>query len=136
MRHFFRIGCRLGFATVLALAPSLFAQSEGNEQTAKAPISTGSAHPIVVTGCLKRGNQAGTYVVTDQDGTTWELVSGNADVDLSKHIFHAVSMAGKEVPSPQQANPVTQSAANPQSDPSQHELRVLSLQVLSRSCTR
>jgi len=78
-----------------------------------------------VRGCLKRGNQAGTYVISDQNGTTWELVSGSNDVDLSKHIFHSVTLTGKEVPV----------AEKPEEAP-RHELRVLSLQVLSRSCTR
>ncbi len=128
MKHFFRLGCRLGFAVYLLVAPLLLAQSEGNEQTVKPP---GTTHQILVTGCLKRG-QAGRYVITDRNSTTWELVSGSADVDLSKHIFQAVSIAGKEVPPSQQQNPST----NPQTDTSHHVLRVLSLQVLSRSCTR
>lgn len=132
MMRFLRIGYQLGFAAILAFGPSLHAQSEGNEQTAKAPADAGTAHQILVTGCLKRGNQTGTYVITDRNSTTWELVSGSAEVDLSKHIFHAVSIAGKEVPPPQQENPAT----NQQPGSPVHELRVLSLQVLSRSCTR
>lgn len=132
MMRFLRLGCQLGFAAILAFGPALHARSEGNEQTAKAPADVGTAHQIFVTGCLKRGNEAGTYVITDRNSTTWELVSGSADVDLSKHIFHAVSVAGKEVPPPQQENPAT----NRQTSSPIHELRVLSLQVLSRSCTR
>jgi hypothetical protein len=72
-------------------------------------------------------------VSTDRNGTTWELVSGSADVDLSKHIFHVVSIAGNEVPPSRQPESGTQDEQN---DISRHELRVLTLQVLSRSCTR
>jgi hypothetical protein len=132
MKRFFKIGCRLGFAAVLVLAPSLFAQTANPQGDPKPPANIGTTHQILVTGCMKR-NPAGTYVITDRNGTTWELVSGSSDVDLSKHIFHAVSIAGKEVPSSQKADPGTQDAQN---DTSRHELRVLTLQVLSRSCTR
>jgi hypothetical protein len=134
MRYFFKIGCRLGFTAMLILAPSLFAQtdhSQADEQTAKPPANIHTTHQIFVTGCLKRGNQPGTYVITDQNGTTWELVSGSANVDLSKHIFHAVSIAGKEAPtSPQSDSP------NQGQEAVLHKLRVLTLQVLSPSCTR
>jgi hypothetical protein len=136
VRRFFKIGYRLGFAATLILAPSLFAQtdhSQADEQTAKPPANINTTHQILVTGCLKRGNQPGTYVITDQNGTTWQLVSGNADVDLSKHIFHAVSVAGKEVPTSPQSDSRKQS---PQANNPLHELRVLTLQVLSPSCTR
>lgn len=121
MNYFVRIRSRLGFAaTTLVLASALSSQAQRtNEPTAEPPANITTSHQILVRGCLKRGNEAGTYVISDQNGTTWELVSGSSGVDLSKHIFHSVSIAGKEVPVP-----------------AGHELRVLSLQVLSRSCTR
>ncbi|HEY1730723.1 MAG TPA: hypothetical protein VGG15_03195 [Terriglobales bacterium] len=85
---------------------------------------------------MKRGNQPGTYVITDQNGTTWELISGSADIDLSKHIFHALSVGGKEVPPEQHQNSAKPPADNSQTGTQYHQLRVLTLQVLSRSCTR
>lgn len=133
MNYFVRIGCRLGFAAVLILAPSLFAQTASPQGNAKPPANIGATHQILVTGCLKRRNQPDIYVITDRNGTTWELVSGSADVDLSKHIFHVVSIAGNEVPPSRQLDSGTQ---DEQTDISRHELRVLTLQVLSRSCTR
>ena len=133
MNYFVRIGCRLGFAAVLLLAPSLFAQTASPQGNAKPPANIGATHQILVTGCLKRRNQPDLYVITDRNGTTWELISGSADVDLSKHIFHVVSIAGNEVPPSRQLESGTQ---DEQTDITRHELRVLTLQVLSRSCTR
>ncbi len=136
MRHFFKTVYWLGFAAILSLAMPLFAQSEAlqtNVPIAKPAANVGMPHQILVTGCLKRGNQADTFVIADQNGTSWELVSGSSAVDLSKHIFHAVRITGKEVPSSQKPESSAQSAP---SDTTHHELRVLTLQVLSRSCTR
>ncbi len=136
MRRFLKIGYWLGFAAALILAPALLAQTQtppGDEQTAKPPANIHTTHQLLVTGCLKRGNQPGTYVVADLNGTTWQLVSGNPDVDLSKHIFHAVSLTGKEEPVSQ---PSGSPAPSSQPNASLHQLRVLTLQVLSRSCTR
>lgn len=112
MNHFSSFGCCVGLGAVLALAPFLAGQQ---------PAGKSQTHPpIQATGCLKRGDQQGMFVVTDRTGTTWELVSGTNEIDLSKHIFQAVNVEGTEVrvPAPR------------------HELRVERLQVLSRSCTR
>lgn len=131
MNDFVKIVYRLGFAAAL-LATLFSTQAASSQDNAKPPANITPTHQILVTGCLKRGNQSGTYVITDQNGTTWELVTGNADVDLSKHIFHAVSIAGKEVPT----QPPHSSSQDAQASNPLHELRVFSLQVLSRSCTR
>jgi hypothetical protein len=121
MKYLARIGCQLGFSAMLAL-PAWLAAQNGSPQP-RTNIET--PHQILVTGCLKRGNQPGTFVISDQNGTTWELVSDTSGIDLAQHIFHSVSIGGKEVPVPQKAGGAPE-----------HELRVVSLRVLSRSCTR
>ena len=73
-------------------------------------------------------------MLTDHNGKTWTLVPGNSGIDLSKNIFHVVTIAGKEVPLPQEhgAGEATENSQNI----SHVALRVLSLDVISRSCTR
>ncbi len=45
-----------------------------------------------VTGCLQKGDEAGEYSITGEDGKTYGLRS-NA-VDLSKHVGHKVTVTG------------------------------------------
>ena len=106
----------------------LRAQRSGAQSAGPPP---GSAHQIEITGCLKRGNQPGTYSITDANGSTWNVIAGDSGTDLSKHIFHVVAIAGTEaaVPKSGDANSSQQAERLPQ-------LRVLSLRMLSNSCTR
>lgn len=114
------------FRAAFSLAFAALSGTTAGAQLAQPPATLGTHHQVVVTGCIKRGNQPDTFVISDQNGTTWELVSGASGVDLSKQIFHSVSITGNEAPSHQKKSAETV----------QHKLLVLSLQVLSRSCTR
>jgi hypothetical protein len=90
---------------------------------------------ISVTGCLKKGHEAGGYFITDQNGTTWELTPGN--VNLAEQVNHSVQIAGKPITATAKqeakmgADEKTEAAGN-----KVHDLRVVSLKMLSPSCTR
>ncbi len=136
MKRFQFIRC-LAFLTATSSLVAQTGTGQSNPQTAHPPANIGMPHQIEITGCLKRGNEAGTFALTDVNGRTWALISGNSDVNLSKHIFHAVTITGKEVPTSQQHNGAgDQPQASQQSNNPRLELRVLTLEVLSRSCTR
>ena len=45
-----------------------------------------------VTGCLQKGDEAGEYSITGEDGKTYGLRS--TAVDLSQHLGHKVSVTG------------------------------------------
>lgn len=114
---------------VLGCAQTSAASSGG--QTAHPPGNISTPHQLVITGCLRR-DSAGVYSITNENGKTFNLISAANDVDLSKHVFHAVRITGKEAPNvepPAPANPAQQS-------PPLSALRVLTLEVLSNSCTR
>jgi hypothetical protein len=118
-------------------ATSLFAQTaavQDSPQNTRPPGNIGMPHQLAVTGCLKRGNEAGTFMLTDQNGKTWSLVPDSSGIDLSKNIFQVVTIGAKEVPLPQQhdAGQTTENSQNV----SRVGLRVISLDVVSRSCTR
>jgi len=88
---------------------------------------------IAVTGCLKRSNEGG-YRLKDRNGTTWQLTSDT--VDLHDHLNHVVTVTGKPAPTPQpEANNPQDGTAATASKPSPG-LRVLTLKMLSNSCTR
>jgi len=67
-----------------------------NNQSGMGQKTASTHHMINVTGCLKKGSEAGGYYITDQNGTTWELSS--KAVNLSEHVNHVVSVAGHEMP--------------------------------------
>jgi hypothetical protein len=45
-----------------------------------------------VTGCLSKGDGAKEFVLTGNDGSTWEVRSGK--VDLAEHVGHTVTATG------------------------------------------
>jgi len=118
----------------LSLGLALRAQSSatpGGQSDTTPPTTMSPPVQIAVTGCLKRGNVGG-FRITDQNGATWMLIS--KDVDLSEHLNHVVTVTGKPAPMPPQ-----QQGANSQQGEggtSAHGLRVLTLKMLSNSCTR
>ena len=89
---------------------------------------------MAVTGCLKRSNDGG-YRITDQNSTTWLLTSNT--LDLAEHLNHVVTVTGKPAPTPQQpeANSSQVGTTDAATKPSPG-LRVLTLKMLSNSCTR
>jgi hypothetical protein len=45
-----------------------------------------------VTGCLAKGDSAKEFVLTGNDGSTWEVRSSR--VDLAEHVGHTVTATG------------------------------------------
>ena len=77
----------LSFAlTVFALALGAYTVPSAGAQQATAKGKTS------VTGCLQKGDEAGEYSITGQDGKTYGLRSKS--VNLSKHLGHKVTVTG------------------------------------------
>jgi len=47
-----------------------------------------------VTGCLSKGDSADEFVLTGNDGSTWEVRNSKSGVDLSKHGGHTGTATG------------------------------------------
>jgi hypothetical protein len=45
-----------------------------------------------ITGCLSRGDNAKEFLLTGEDGSTWEVRSSS--VSLAKHVGHTVTATG------------------------------------------
>ena len=128
-------------SVVLVLVALLFVTPSSAGQNAAAQKNQpggGFATPpiqIRVMGCLKRNAENGGYYLKDQNGHIWELVSSK--VDLAGQVNHSVAINGKPAalsnpPEMQQeSGQETQTGGNHST-----ELRVLTLQMLSPSCTR
>jgi len=50
---------------------------------------------VTVTGCLKKGDEAGEFSITGEDGKRYGLHS--KAVDLSKHVGHKVTVTGTKM---------------------------------------
>lgn len=61
----------------------------------ESPTKTKAAKTITVTGCLQKGDEAGEYSITAEDGKRYDLRSKS--VDLSKHLGHKVSVTGTKM---------------------------------------
>ena len=46
-----------------------------------------------ITGCLSKGDSASEFLLTADDGSTWELHNDSA-VDLTPHVGHQVKITG------------------------------------------
>ena len=134
LRHQLNCCCAIWFI-VLSSCAIASAQTSGvpaSAQNNHPPANINTPHQLVVTGCLRR-DSAGAYSLTGETGKTWNLIAGSDSVDLSKHVFHAVKITGKEAPN---ANLPSASDNSQAQSPPPAVLRVLTLEVLSNSCTR
>src|SRR5258708_10828242 len=77
-------------ACVLALGLGSLAWTAQENQT-----KTKSGKGMTVTGCLQKGDEAGEYSITGEDGKRYGLRS--KAVDLSKHLGHKVTVTGTKM---------------------------------------
>jgi len=54
--------------------------------------SKGKAHTRSITGCLSQGDDQNEFLLTAQDGSTWEVRSDA--VSLAPHVGHTVTATG------------------------------------------
>jgi hypothetical protein len=77
-------------ACALALGLGSLAWAAQENQT-----KTKSGKAVTVTGCLQKGDEAGEYSITSEDGKRYGLRSKS--VDLSKHLGHQVTVTGTKM---------------------------------------
>jgi hypothetical protein len=127
----------LAATAVLFLCPFLLYGQDAmqNDQSGMGQKTASTHHMINVTGCLKKGNEAGGFYITDDSGTTWELSSKS--VDLSAHVNHVVSVAGHEMPRSKADESKTEQSEKSESGGNKYmDLKVAQLKMVSPSCTR
>ena len=91
-----------------------------------------SADMRSVTGCLSKGDSAGEYAITGEDGSTWELKSNT--VKLASHVGHTVTVTGKVWhPDMHGAKEKTKDAVNDNAKEHGH-LNVTKMSMVSDSC--
>ena len=132
-----KLCCRLAAIGFLALCPFLLYGQDTmqSNQSSMGQKTVSNHHMVNVTGCLKKGSEAGGYYITDENGTTWELSSKT--VNLSEHVDHVVSVAGHEMPRSKDEEAKTEQSEKSESGGNKYfELKVAQLKMVSSSCTR
>jgi hypothetical protein len=90
-----------------------------------------------ITGCLTKGDGAGEFVLTTNDGSTWELRSPT--VKMSGHVGHTVSAHGvvsnaKIHNLKEDAKSAAVDSGAKKSDTEHGHLKVTSLKMVANSC--
>ncbi len=135
MLHRTRIASRWAALVLLSLSSlGMFAQDNSQSTRSNQGPSVKSGVLVNVTGCLKKNAATGGYYVSDEQGRTWELTSKK--VDLSKHIFHVVSVSGHPSAGPQNQEGKSGQGQTPEGGNQRFALDVTELEMVSNSCTR
>ncbi len=109
-------------ACVLALGLGSLAWAAQENQT-----KTKSGKAVTVTGCLQKGDEAGEYLITSDDGKRYGLHS--KAVDLSKHLGHQVTVTGTKMREENEEKKKSEAGGGEHAD-----LRVTDIQHISETC--
>lgn len=91
-----------------------------------------TSRKTTVTGCLQKGDEAGEYSITGQDGKTYGLRS--KAVNLSKHLGHKVTVSGPLKPESEEYRK-NEAKENAQKEGAETgNIRVSSLKMVSETC--
>jgi hypothetical protein len=71
---------------VLAGLTSAWALAQETDTKSKSAVRS-------ITGCLTKGDSANEYLLTGNDGSTWEIHANNS-VDLASHVGHTIKAKG------------------------------------------
>jgi hypothetical protein len=111
----------------LSLCPvALIAQTAAPEKKAE------KAH--TVTGCLQKGDEAGEFSITGEDGKTWGLSS--TSVKLDQHLGHKVTVTGTATHETKAEEKKEGQVENAGSKKEYADLTVTSLKMVSDSCSK
>jgi hypothetical protein len=90
-----------------------------------------------VTGCLAKGDNAKEFLLTGNDGSTWEVRSSK--VDLAKHVGHTVTATGVVSNAAmhnmkEDAKEVAKDSGMKKDDSEHGHLKVTGVKMVSDSC--
>ena len=88
---------------------------------------TKSGKAVTVTGCLQKGDEAGEYSITGEDGKRYGVRSKS--VDLSKHLGHKVTVTGTKMREENEEKKKNEAGGGEYAD-----LRVTDIKHISETC--
>jgi hypothetical protein len=97
-----------------------------------------TSHIKSVTGCLQKGDEAGEFAITGEDGKTWELSSKS--VKLDEHVGHQVMVTGsahRESKAQEKAEEKKEGQMQKAAGKEEYgDLRVSDLKMVSETCNK
>jgi len=116
-----------------ALTASIAVAQDGtSDSKSKSDVRT-------ISGCLTKGDSADEFVLTGNDGSTWEARASKSGVDLASHVGHTISATG--VVSNAMAHNVKEDAKDTAKDTGMKKnntehghLKITDVRMLSDSC--
>ena len=87
-----------------------------------------------VTGCLQKGDEAGEFSITGEDGKTWGLRS--TSVKLDEHLGHKVNVTGTTAHETKAEEKKEGQVENAASKAEYADLTVTSLKMVSETCSK
>ena len=97
-----------------------------------------TSHIKSVTGCLQKGDEAGEFSITGEDGKTWELSSKS--VKLDEHVGHQVMVTGsahRESKAQEKAEEKKEGQMQKAAGKEEYDdLRVSDLKMVSETCNK
>src|SRR3954463_8078470 len=105
----------------------LFVFSLGAYVTPSASAQEKAGSKTTVTGCLQKGDEAGEYSITGEDGKRYGLRSKS--VDLSKHMGHKVTVTGTKMREENEEKEKKEAGGGEYAD-----LRVTNIKHISETC--
>ena len=117
-----------GVLLVSALSTAADAQKKGKKS------SGGGA--VTVSGCLQKGNESNTFMLTNvSGGGSYELVGAPSGVNLAPHVGHRVEITGKNVANSNKAAKMEgKKGAEKKEERGEHHLQVQSFKMMSPTC--
>ena len=130
-----RVSLWLAAVLVVSVCPiSLRAQESAAQEKSEAKMEHKSTrHTESVTGCLQKGDEAGGYSLTGDDGKMWELRSKS--VNLADHVGHKVTVTGSLAHHSKTHEEKMETTEKKEAAGKEYgDLRVSSLKMVSESC--
>jgi len=94
---------------------------------------TTGGRAVTVIGCLQKGDEAGEYSITAEDGKRYGLRSKT--VGLGKHVGHRVTVTGTQMREENEENEEKEKNEAKESGGGEYaDLRVTNLKMVSDSC--
>jgi hypothetical protein len=134
MSRIFKLSYWLVPILFVSLCPLALHAQEGaaQERPADKAKQKPEHHTQTVTGCLQKGNEAGEFSLTSEDGKTWVLESSS--VKLDEHVGHKVSVTGSVTHESKAQEKKEGQVENANSKEEYADLRVSSLKMISKNC--
>ena len=102
-----------------------------------------AAGGVTLTGCLQKGDEPNTFLLTNATGGTgdrWELVGAPASLKMGDHVGHKVEVHGSVVSAARseklehEKGAKKESAAEKEKEKGEHHLHVHSLKHIAPTC--